>query len=361
MLKSIGKILLHLATGATIATVALLWISAYSAHIPPEKHGWLDVLGLCFPIFAAGNAAALLGWLIMRSKRAILPLAGFVCCISDVQAYCPVNIPQPAPKGCLKVLSYNTMNFAAGSGDTATGKHITDYILSSEADIVCIQEGEYYKGWKNAEKQLRKRYPYIATLDNNTAVSLLRCFSRYPIVEKKSLPIISETNCVGIFKIALSRDDTIHVINCHLQSDNLTKTDRENYKSLVKGEQQDGAKTTVFSLVRKLSAAARVRSTQTDSIMQYIERNKEYPMILCGDFNDSPISYPRRKISTALTDAYKASGIGPGFSFNRDGMFVRIDHIFCSKHWKPFGATVDRSIKHSDHYPIYAFLKRKTK
>ena len=146
-----------------------------------------------------------------------------------------------------------------------------------------------------------------------------------------------------------------------LQSDNLTKTDRENYKSLVKGEQQDGAKTTVFSLVRKLSAAARVRSTQTDSIMQYIERNKEYPMILCGDFNDSPISYPRREISTALTDAYKASGIGPGFSFNRDGMFVRIDHIFCSKHWKPFGATVDRSIKHSDHYPIYAFLKRKTK
>lgn len=276
--------MLHLATGATIATVALLWISAYSAHIPPEKHGWLDVLGLCFPIFAAGNAAALLGWLIMRSKRAILPLAGFVCCISDVQAYCPVNIPQPAPKGCLKVLSYNTMNFAAGSGDTATGKHITDYILSSEADIVCIQEGEYYKGWKNAEKQLRKRYPYIATLDNNTAVSLLRCFSRYPIVEKMSLPIISETNCVGIFKIALSRDDTIHVINCHLQSDNLTKTDRENYKSLVKGEQQDGAKTTVFSLVRKLSAAARVRSTQTDSIMQYIERNKEYPMILCGRF-----------------------------------------------------------------------------
>ena len=93
--------MLHLATGASIATVALLWISAYSAHIPPEKHGWLDVLGLCFPIFAAGNAAALLGWLIMRSKRAILPLAGFVCCISDVQAYCPVNIPQPAPKGCL--------------------------------------------------------------------------------------------------------------------------------------------------------------------------------------------------------------------------------------------------------------------
>ena len=46
MLKSIGKIMLHLATGATIATVALLWISAYSAHIPPEKHGWLDVLVL---------------------------------------------------------------------------------------------------------------------------------------------------------------------------------------------------------------------------------------------------------------------------------------------------------------------------
>lgn len=361
MLKSLRKILLSLATGATIVTIALMWASAYSAHISPEKHGWLDVLGLCFPIFAAGNLIALAGWLLIKPRRAIIPLIGFAACFSDLRAYCPVNIPQPAPKGCLKIMSYNAMNFGCNTDNPQIGRLIIDDIISAKADIVCLQEGQYCCGWNEAEKKLRKTYPYIASLNEDTTIAILRCFSRYPITEKKTLPIESSGNSVGVFRITLEKGDTIHVINCHMQSDNLTKDDRNNYKELVKGEKRSGARTTIFSLVKKLSHAAQIRSSQADSIKKYIRQHKNDPIILCGDFNDSPISYPRREISKLLTDTYKTSGLGPGFSFNRDGMFVRIDHLFCSEHWTPYDATVDRSAKHSDHYPIYAFLKRKSK
>lgn len=315
------------------------------------------MLGLCFPVFAAGNVAALAGWAVAKSKRAIMPLAGLLSCLSDLSAYCPANIPQPAPKGCLKVLSYNVKNFSHNAAYTLNAESIADYILSSEADIVCLQEGGSSKGWDDLEKKLRKRYPYIETISQSATASVLRCISRYPITGHKALPIKSDKNGVGIFNVAFGRDDTIRVINCHLQSDNLTKADRENYKSLVRGEQQGEAKT-VLSLLKKLSKAAQIRGPQVDSIMKDIKGNGNSPIILCGDFNDTPISYSRREISTALTDVYKACGFGPGFSFNSDGMFVRIDYVFCSKHWKPYDATVDRSIKCSDHYPINALLKR---
>lgn len=361
MLKSIGKLLLHLATGATVATVLLLWASAFSAHIPPEEHGWLNVLGLCFPIFAAGNLLALASWLVVRSRRALIPLAGFVCCISDVQAYSPVNIPQPAPKGCLKVMSYNVMNFAFKPGEPLNGERVVNYITSSGADVVCLQESSCYSGWDDIEKRLRTKFPYIGTLYEGSGLSVLRCLSRYPITGKTELPLVSKTNCAGVFDISLEKGDTLHVVNCHLQSDNLTQTERSNYENIVTGKQQHGAKSTIFTLMSKLSKAAQIRSTQTDTIMKYVRAHKDEPTIVCGDFNDSPISYTRREMATVLTDAYKASGIGPGFSFNHNGMFVRIDHILCSSHWKPYEATVDHTVNNSDHYPIYVFLKRKAK
>ena len=60
-----------------------------------------------------------------------------------------------------------------------------------------------------------------------------------------------------------------------------------------------------------------------------------------------------------LKDAYTMSGNGPGLSYNRSGMYFRIDNIFISDSWKPYGATVDRSIKESDHYPIYCYLHKR--
>ena len=83
-------------------------------------------------------------------------------------------------------------------------------------------------------------------------------------------------------------------------------------------------------------------------------------MILCGDFNDSPISYAHRTLDKVLTDCYVATGNGPGISYHHNAIFVRIDNIMCSSHWTPYGCKVDRSARHSDHYPIYCWLKRKT-
>ena len=82
-------------------------------------------------------------------------------------------------------------------------------------------------------------------------------------------------------------------------------------------------------------------------------------IIVCGDFNDSPVSYTHHRIaSCGLTDAFVAAGNGLGRSFNRDAIVVRIDNILHSKHWKAYRCEVDDSNKDSDHYPIACYLKR---
>ena len=103
------------------------------------------------------------------------------------------------------------------------------------------------------------------------------------------------------------------------------------------------------------------RSIQADSLARHIQKAMgDGPMprtiIVCGDFNDSPISYSHYRVSRLLKDAYTESGNGFGFSYNRNKMFFRIDHILASPNLKPYQCKVDRSIKESDHYPIYSYF-----
>ncbi len=113
-------------------------------------------------------------------------------------------------------------------------------------------------------------------------------------------------------------------------------------------------------LLGKLAEAAAKRAVQADSIARLVERYKDGLLIVCGDFNDSPLSYTRRVIGEELDDAFVQSGNGVGISYNRNGFYFRIDHILVSKKLQTYGCTVDRSVKASDHYPIWCHVAGKT-
>ena len=78
---------------------------------------------------------------------------------------------------------------------------------------------------------------------------------------------------------------------------------------------------------------------------------------MCGDFNDTPVSYAHHTIASAgLTDAYAATGRGPGRSFNRAAIFVRIDHILMASRLRPYTCRIDNTFRHSDHYPAVCYF-----
>ena len=118
-------------------------------------------------------------------------------------------------------------------------------------------------------------------------------------------------------------------------------------------------KTESKRLIDQLGESARTRAPQAQAVARYIRKHAYQSIICMGDFNDSPLSYAHHTIDKELTDCYVASGNGPGISYHLSGFYVRIDNIFCSDDWEPYGCTVDRSIKASDHYPIMGWLKKK--
>ena len=115
-------------------------------------------------------------------------------------------------------------------------------------------------------------------------------------------------------------------------------------------------KTGLRQLIKKLAEASAIRSSQADSVAVAIANSKYPTIITCGDFNDASISYTHRILTQQLDDAFTQSGRGLGISYNLNKFYFRIDNILISPNQKAYNCTVDRSIKDSDHYPIWCYI-----
>lgn len=340
--------------------IAAMNICAYTSVLPSQDYPQIAYWGLLFPVFLCVNIGFVLFWLIFKWKIVLLPLLGMLLCAPSIRTYIPLNIPQTPPAGCLKVLSYNTMSFGRDKSVPLAENQVFKYIKECDADIVCLQEAmKVYTD--EASKMLKDVYPYNSLYliaDNYNA-----CFSKYPILSSSKIDYPSDKNASYVYEILVG-GDTLLVVNNHLESYRLTPEDKDDYKSIIKNyktPEQNNSEIKYLSLIGKLPPVDSIRGIQADSVAAFVERNAGRYMIVCGDFNASPISYPHYRLTRCLNDAYTRSGNGPGISYNSSGMYFRIDNILISPNMTAYGAKVDNSISASDHYPIYAYVKLERK
>lgn len=363
-MKHLGRLATYILLALNLLIIGLLLFSAYSPYINPEVHAIRACMGLAFPVFLFANGCFALFWLIFRWRLMIVPVLAFLICAPQIRTYIPFNLqPSAVPQEAIKVLSYNVMAFGdlmKHDGENA----VLTYFKESNADIVCIQEymvvaKHKYVTEADVQKAF-KAYPYrhIQKVGRDKSSNTVACFSKYPIVSARRIMYDSYSNGSAMYDIAVG-EDTITVINNHLESNKLTRSDKEVYVDMIKNPEANKVKEGAIHLIQKLGDAQRIRAQQTDVVAKAVA-DTPYPyVIVCGDFNDSPISYTHRVISEGLDDAFVSSGNGLGISYNQNGFYFRIDHILTSKNLKAHHCTVDRSIKSSDHYPIWCYITKR--
>lgn len=83
-----------------------------------------------------------------------------------------------------------------------------------------------------------------------------------------------------------------------------------------------------------------------------------YPVIVCGDFNDTPVSFTYRTISTDLRDAFLAKQAGWGRTLSYLSPSLRIDYILPHKDFQ-IHAFKTLYPSPSEHFPLVARLSLK--
>ncbi|MDR2915410.1 MAG: endonuclease/exonuclease/phosphatase family protein [Tannerella sp.] len=363
------KLLFHSFFASLNIILVLFFVaSAYSDIISPEKYILFAYLGLAFPILLFANIVFLAYWLITKKWLLVFTLiAAFAICWNPLSRFCPFHLKTKVlpQEDLIKVLSYNVMSFAYKDHTKESPNKIIQYIAESEADIVCLQE--YMVSSRNNLMNSKdvaealSMYPYIAEIifsspENKRYKYGLAVLSKFPITNSRRIPFSSRYNGSSIHEINI-RGKKVVVVNNHLESFKLTAEDRSKYSDMITHvsiESFDGLR---GSIQQKLGQAFRTRAKQAEAIAGEIHKTNGYYTIVCGDFNDTPISYALRTIQGPLADAYAESGFGMGISYNQNFFLFRIDHILHSSSMDAYNCRVDTRVNLSDHYPIYCYLK----
>lgn len=362
-MKNLGRLATLIILTINLISIGLLLFAAYSPYIDPELHPLRACTGLVFPVFLVINLCFLAFWLIFRYRLALVPLIGLLLCASQIRTYIPINFRTGnVPEGAIKILSYNVMAF----GDlrkTAGENPVLDYLKASEADIICMQEYIPTPGRGITQQYIDKElegYPYkhIRRVGGKGSSNGIACYSKHPILSASSVEYTSNYNGSVVYEIAAGKD-TLTVINNHLESNKLTAHDKVVYEDMLAAPEADKVKKGTWHLVRKLGDAQRIRARQARAVAEAVKRSRYPYVVVCGDFNDSPISYTHKTISRNLDDAFRTSGNGLGISYNQNKFYFRIDNILISKNLEAYNCTVDRSIKSSDHYPIWTYVAKR--
>lgn len=345
----------------------LLVLSAFSDHVAPHKGLVFAYLGLFFPFFCFFILCFAAYWLCLKKwKFLLVNVATVLICWGSIQRYFPIHFQTaklPA-ENVIKVMTYNVMSFAYQNHTKEAPNAILEYIAASDADIVCLQEyletkSDNHLSASKIRKAL-KMYPYYSTSFTNITPynrSGLAVFSKYPISRSRPIKYESEGNGSSIHEITVNGKKIV-LINNHLESFKLTSEDKSRYSAFIKNPGSELLAGIKGSFQQKLGPAFLKRAEQAVIIREEIEKAgpKADYILVCGDFNDTPISYAHRVIQGDLRDAFADSGLGLGVTYNRNIFRFRIDNILHSSNIKSFDCKVDK-VYYSDHHPVWCYLQ----
>ena len=245
----------------------------------------------------------------------------------------------------LSILTWNTARM--GGFQKPEKNEVLQYLVAQDADVICLQEVDVYKNARyltlpEVKQVLSKKYPYsyldFSVYDSRHQFGTM-VWSKYPLINKQSIHYETRGNLSNRCDVLVGQD-TIRLINNHLESYSFTSGDLEN-----------------VDLIRvKWRRAIPLRNKQAQIVRKEIETSP-YPVIVVGDFNSVALSFAYWHISRGLHDAWNT--VHPwswGATYEYKGIGLRIDYILCSDPLTPVSCEVPDA-PGSDHKPVRATLK----
>jgi len=343
-------------------------ILSYSAfYISPAMVWFLAFFGLAYPLILCVNILFVILWLLLLKKYIWIPLIPILIGLSHILSLVQIRSNQAPPvSGSLKILSYNVHGEAehwkkpSQSGNLSG---ILDFVVEQQPDILCLQE--FYSNTKDSTKVLERisdkinmKYFYYKNYYNSKKMRKLDAiiiFSKFPIL-RSGFYQNDNKNTYSIYTDISIVDEVIRVYNVHLESFHFGQEDYTFYSNLTEGESTETpVKNGTMKIMIKLRKAYELRAKQADNLRSSI-KSSPYPVLVCGDLNDTPSSYSYQVLNRGLKDSFKKAGNGLfGNTYRGNFPSFRIDYVLFDEKFEAYNYE-KYNIYLSDHYPISVYI-----
>ncbi len=315
-----------------LASALTLWIDALvMLRGDAGPVGWL--LSMSVPqLFVVPTVAAVLWALRNRAWMA----AGISATVAAAQVFGPLGLclgrPSSSPAD-LRVLSYNVGQFEAGRWPEPTVAAVASTIRAADPDVVCLQEAHYHGRLQFGEMLAKALPAYHAYRESGMLL-----LSKRPFVYGETTHFLSHFGGHwNVQEVAIVVSGmAIRFVNVHMVP--------------------DGYEPPWWPKKTFLQAVERKRRLRDEELAEVVRRvgSKPGPVVVCGDFNTQPFDPRYRRLATVLTDAYRATSTGFGYTLTARTPTKRVDYVW-TRGLLPLRTKL-LSADTSDHLPLLAEL-----
>lgn len=244
------------------------------------------------------------------------------------------------------VMSYNVrlFNLFKWQDKADIPESILSFVNEKNPNILCVQE------YSNSGHIDLKVFPHRTIfMEGNQIKTGQAIFSKFPIIDQGNIRFPNSNNNVVYADIKKGKD-IIRVYNMHLQSIKISPDVNEISENIDVIDKEKSQ-----MLFMRISKAFKQQQQQAEILRENL-KSCPYPVIICGDMNNSAFSYVYRIIKGSSKDAFEEAGKGFGQTYRFKYYPARIDYIFADKKMQVKKFETFPDFDNSDHFPIMAKL-----
>lgn len=320
-----------------------------SPFINPSRFWQFSFFGLIYPWLLLSNIIMVFFWIFRKKKYLLLSLGCIILGWSHVTSFVGFNFfGEIETENLVTIGSYNVRNLVeVRIGKKGSEKRIQqeiDFIhflkRGGELQILCTQETSKFNS-----KFIKERFnfPFVHSFQPSGTF----IFSKYPIVNSGGINFGTLTNSCTWADLIIN-EKKVRVYSIHFQSNQVSNTaDKVRQEGdLTKKETLKDIK----GMMGKFKHFAKLRAEQAQQVANHIA-TCPHPVIVCGDFNDTPQSYTYHLLSENLTDSFKEKGTGFGTTYAGSIPALRIDYILTHEKIDVQSYEILKK-NYSDHFPV---------
>lgn len=351
-----GKLLVFVLTILALIGLVAMALSVLNAYVNPKHFIWTTLFGLAFWEVLIFNIVVLVLLLLLWSKKAWISILAMLVAIPGINKSYSFGSKEEADNS-IRVMSYNVHMFKHIDGKTDSedfANQMANQVRDQNPDILCCQEFAAFKSGVSRPKCIEDfaescgfQYIYYNRKSNFGGNVV---FSKYPITKVDEESGFGQENTYGVMvTVDAGEKGKFHVANVHLLSYMITDTEIDLLINST--DKKDDLDTIGKTVLHKLSYAFQRRSDELKNVLTTMPPVSG-PIIMCGDFNEPPLSYNYRQMQKAgFVDTFTKVGRGIKPTYAGKLPLLRIDYIWANNDVKPLNFKRLR-YKASDHYPI---------
>jgi len=335
----------------SVVVVVLTLLSYLCPLVNPGYFRWLAFFGTAFPWFLLFNLILTAFW-TWRLNRFALYHVGVIALgwqyVTGFVGFEFSKMPQPANAFTVATHNlgglYRGKKFSSQARESVADAYVGFLKENGVPDILCTQEtsGKFYR-------LIAEKLGYANTFNLKKGTVIL---SKYPMEAGGDIPFGNTANSSIWVDIRIDKH-LLRVYNLHLQSNSVTQTTEK----VIETHELDEGETwnTIGKVLGKVGNATSIRAEQALMLRKHIEKSPN-PVLICGDFNDTPNSFVFTTLAAGLKDSFRERGLGLGTTFGGALPLLRIDYILTDPSVQAYNCRTIHDSAFSDHFPVFSVL-----